>query len=81
MTVGMTVTRSLCGQVVRRRSRKPKIQGSIPCGGNHFQAHTAKYESSLKLSMTFGNEQGISVGPFAFLDLFGTAHLTYFARK
>ena len=27
---------SLGGQVVRRRSRKPKTQGSIPCRGSFF---------------------------------------------
>ena len=31
-----TTARSLGGQVVRRRSRKPKIQGSIPCRGSLF---------------------------------------------
>ncbi|KAL1283762.1 Extracellular matrix organizing protein [Trichinella pseudospiralis] len=31
-----SVKKWLCGQVVRRRSRKPKITGSIPVGANTF---------------------------------------------
>ncbi|KRX47407.1 hypothetical protein T05_9246 [Trichinella murrelli] len=33
---GEEVNQWLCGQVVRRRSRKPKITGSIPVGANLF---------------------------------------------
>ena len=62
--------RRLGGQVVRRRSRKPKIQGSIPCRGKFFSLSLIPVISlrfsSLFLSLWSTNFYFLSLALFFF---------------